>query len=188
MKCQFSNNGKITLIRDEPEYLWKAGGCLYKEGSEELVEWVEEQKDLLYDGRSAEIVKEINKRLALLPKKGPGMKGRRERLEKIREYLHKRLDKMDYKALNKQDLEISSRAVEGAVTYVIAKRFDSGGMRWIKERAEPLLQLRCIEVNNDWDAFISYVHDKTSRQAQLFNENFFLKSTEAMKLPTYGLN
>jgi hypothetical protein len=170
------------------EYLWKAGGCLYKEGSEELVEWVEEQKDLLYDGRAAEIVKEIDKRLALLPKKGPGMKGRRERLEKIREYLHKRLDKMDYKALNKQDLEISSRAVEGAVNYVIAKRFDSGGMRWIKERAEPLLQLRCIEVNNDWDAFISYVHDKTSRQAQLFNENFFLKSTEAMKLPTYGLN
>ena len=170
------------------EYLWKAGGCLYKEGSEELVEWVEEQKDLLYDGRAAEIVKKIDKRLALLPKKGPGMKGRRERLEKIREYLHKRLDKMDYKALNKQDLEISSRAVEGAVNYVIAKRFDSGGMRWIKERAEPLLQLRCIEVNNDWDAFISYVHDKTSRQAQLFNENFFLKSTEAMKLPTYGLN
>lgn len=170
------------------QYLWKAGGCLYKEGSEELVEWVEEQKDLLYDGRAAEIVKEIDERLALLPKKGPGMKGRRERLEKIREYLHKRLDKMDYKALNKQDLEISSGAVEGAVNYVIAKRFDSGGMRWIKERAEALLQLRCIEVNNDWDAFISYVHDKTSRQAQLFNENFFLKSTEAMKLPTYGLN
>jgi len=36
------------------------------------------------------------------------------------------------------------------VNYVIAKRFDSGGMRWIKERAEALLQLRCIEVNNDW--------------------------------------
>ncbi len=170
------------------EYLWKAGGCLYREGSEELVEWVEEQKDLVYAGRASEVVEELDKRLALLPKKGPGMKGRRERLEKIREYLHKRLDKMDYRALNQQDLEISSGAVEGAVNYVIAKRFDSGGMRWIKERAEALLQLRCIEVNNDWDAFISYVHDKTSRQAQLFNENFFLKSTEAMALPTYGLN
>jgi hypothetical protein len=170
------------------EYLWKAGGCFYKEGSEELVEWVEEQKDFLYAGHAAEIVKELERRLALLPKKGPGMKGRRERLEKIRKYLHKRLDKMDYKALNEQDLEISSGAVEGAVNYVIAKRFDSGGMRWIKERAEALLQLRCIEVNNDWDAFISYVHDKTSRQAQLFNENFFLKSTAAAELPTYGLN
>ena len=39
--------------------------------------------------------------------------------------------------------------VEGVVNYVIAKRFDSGGMRWIKERAEHLLQLRCIEVNGD---------------------------------------
>ena len=170
------------------EYLWKAGGCLYKEGSEELVEWVEEQKDLVYAGRAAKIVEEIDKRLSLLPRKGPGMKGRRERLEKIRGYLHKRLDKIDYKTLNEQDLEISSGAVEGAVNYVIAKRFDSGGMRWITERAEALLQLRCIEVNNDWEAFISYVHDKTSRQEQLLHENSFLKSTEAAELPTYGLN
>ena len=170
------------------EYLWKAGGCLYKEGSQELVEWVEAQKDFLYDGKASEIVKELDKRLALLPKKGPGMKRRRETLGKIREYLAKRIAKMDYKTLSEMDLEISSGAVEGAVNYVIAKRFDSGGMRWIKERSEALLQLRCIEVNNDWDAFISYVHDKTCRQAQACSQNFFLKSKEAEPLPTYGLN
>ena len=170
------------------EYLWKAGGCLYKEGSQELGEWVEEQKDLLYAGKASEIVEELDKRLALLPKKGPGMKKRRETLEKIRGYLNKRIDNMDYKTLSEMDLEISSSAVEGAVNYVIAKRFDSGGMRWIKERAEALLQLRCIEVNNDWDKFISYVHDKTSGQAQACSENFFLKSKEAEPLPTYGLN
>ena len=61
-------------------------------------------------------------------------------------------------------------------------------MRWIKQRAEALLQLRCIEVNNDWDAFISYVHDKTRIQAQQIQENYFLKSKEAAELPTYGLN
>jgi len=170
------------------EYLWKAGGCLYKEGSEELGEWVEDQKDLLYEGSASEIVKEIDKRQALLPKKGPGMKNRRENLKKISGYLNKRLDKMNYKALQEQDLEISSGAVEGAVNYVVAKRFDSGGMRWIKERAEALLQLRCIEVNGDWDKFITHVHDKTTRQAQSSNENFFLKSTKAEPLPTYGLN
>jgi len=170
------------------EYLWKAGGCLYKEGSEELVEWVEEQKVLLYGGKASEIVEELDKRNALLPKRGPGMKSRRETLEKIREYLAKRLDKMDYKTLGEMDLEISSGAVEGAVNYVVAKRFDSGGMRWIKDRAEALLQLRCIEINNDWDKFISYVHDKTSRQAQASNKNFFLKSETAAPLPTYGLN
>ena len=167
------------------EYLWKAGSCLYKEGSEELAEWVEVQKELLYGGLAIEVVEEIDNRLALLPKKGPGMKSRRERLETVRDYLNKRCDKMDYKTLSEQDLEISSGAVEGAVNYVIAKRFDSSGMRWIKERAEALLQLRCIEVNGDWDAFISYVHDKTSRQARLLKENFFLKSKEAAELPTY---
>ena len=170
------------------EYLWKAGGCLYKEGSEELFEWVEEQKDLLYAGRASEIVEAISRRLALLPKKGPGMKNRRENLAKIREYIHKRVDKMDYDTLRELDLEIASGAVEGAVNYVVAKRFDSGGMRWIKERSEALLQLGCIEVNDDWDTFITYVHDQTSRQAQLSNENFFLKSKEPTELPTYGLN
>ena len=95
---------------------------------------------------------------------------------------------MDYKSLREQDLEVSSGAVEGAVNYVIAKRFDSGGMRWIKERAEALLQLRCIEVNDDWDNFIAYVHDKTSRQIQQEQKNFSLKTKKPSPLPTYGLN
>ena len=116
------------------------------------------------------------------------MKSRREKLEKIREYLNKRVYKVDYKTLREQDLEISSSAMEGAVNYVVAKRFDSGGMRWIRIRAKALLQLRCIEVNNDWDAFISYVLDKNSRQTQAFEENFFLKSKSANALPTYGIN
>jgi hypothetical protein len=169
------------------EYLWKAGSCLFKEGSKELEQWVEEQKDALYDGRASGIVKELDNQLKLLHK-GPGSKSRRERLQQVRNYLVKRLTKMNYKSLQEQDLEISSGSVEGAVNYVIAKRFDSGGMRWIKERAEPLLQLRCIEVNNDWDNFISYVHDKTSRQVQQQQANAFLKSKNPEILPTYGVN
>jgi len=169
------------------EYLWEAGRCLYKEGSDELNEWVDAQKEALHEGRVSEIIKEIDSRLALLPKRGPGMKKRRQCLKKVRGYLDKRRKKMDYKNLRDRDLEISSGAVEGAVNYVIAKRFDSGGMRWIKERAEALLQLRCIEVNGAWDAFISFVHDKTISQAQLTKKNFPLKCTQPAPLPTYGL-
>ena len=167
------------------EYLWKAGGCLFKEGSEELEQWVEQQKEALYEGRVAEIIEELDYRLAILPTRGPGTKNRRERLEDILSYFAKRTEKMDYKSLREQDLEISSGAVEGAVNYVIAKRFDSGGMRWIKERAEALLQLRCIEVNGDWDEFIKFVHDKTIEQTQRTQTNCFLKSKEADPLPTY---
>ena len=149
---------------------------------------MEDYKEALYDGRASEIVKEISKRLEQLPQSGPGMKSRRDRLKKVMNYLEKRINKMDYKFLRDQDLEISSGPVEGAVNYVIAKRFDSGGMRWIKQRAEALLQLRCIEVNNDWDTFISFVHDKERAQALETGKNFFLKSSVPAPLPSYGLN
>jgi len=186
---QFFNEAIHTIdIFHVIEYLWKAGSCLYKESSDELEQWVEEQKDTLYEGRASDIVKELDKRLKLIPKKGPGNKSRRERMAKVKNYLNKRLENMDYQFLREQDLEIGSGAVEGAVNYVIAKRFDSGGMRWIKERSESLLQLRCIEVNDDWDQFISYVHDKTSRQMRKNQRNIFLKSKDIAPLPTYGIH
>ena len=164
------------------EYLWEAGHTLYKEGSDELEAWINTQKERLYDGRVADIIKELEQRLALLPK------GTQQAcLQKVHNYLDKRQQKMDYKTLRAQDLEISSGAVEGAVNYVIAKRFDCGGMRWLKERAETLLQLRCIEVNGDWHAFISFVHDKTKKQAQQTHKIISLKCQKPAPLPTYGL-
>ena len=67
---------------------------------------------------------------------------------------------MRYDRLRREDYEIASGVVEGAVKHVIAKRFDNGSMRWIRERAEALLQLRCIEINGDWDSFLSFVENR----------------------------
>jgi hypothetical protein len=108
-------------------------------------------------------------------------------LQKVCNYIDTRVDRMNYKELREQDLEIWSWAVEGAVNYVIAKRFDSGGMRWIKERAEHLLSFRCIEANGDCDTFIEFVHDRTREQAQQHHKNLSLKRTKPAPLPTYGL-
>ena len=163
------------------EYLWEAGACLYREGSAELTEWVEVQKAALYDGRVAEVIGELAKQLAAQQSCA------RERLTSIQDYLTKRQAKMDYKRWRELDWEIGSGAVEGAVRYVIAQRFDCGGMRWVKERAEALLQLRCIEVNNDWEAFITFLHDHTQTQAQEQHKNLPIKCAEPAPLPTYGL-
>jgi len=59
---------------------------------------------------------------------------------------------MNYDELIADDLEISTGQIEGAVNYVLELRCDHGGMRWIKERAEAILQLRCIDINGDWGA------------------------------------
>jgi hypothetical protein len=73
-------------------------------------------------------------------------------------------------------LVLASGQVEGAVRYVVAQRFDCSGMRWIVENAESLLQLRCLEVNGDWQAFLAWImreneqklsrHDKVKIRAQ----------------------
>lgn len=142
------------------EYLYKAGECLYAEGSPELAHWVEEQKDLLYGGQEARIVAEMRRRLRAIPQTGPGNKGRRSRLGQAINYLDQRLPHMNYQSLLKQDMEIATGIVEGTVKNLIGARFDFGGSRWIRERAEALLQLRCIDRNGQWDSFVKWVHDQ----------------------------
>jgi hypothetical protein len=55
-----------------------------------------------------------------------------------------------------RDLEVGTGQVEGAVKYVVAKRCDHGGMRWTRERAQAVIQLRCIDVNGHWDLFVPW--------------------------------
>ena len=147
------------------EKLWDAGGCLFAEGDHELTEWVEGQKDLLYGGCVKDVIKELRTRRNSLCRSNKNL-SRRKRLKDIIGYLVKRVKMMNYAELVDEDMEIGSGAVEGAVKYVIGKRCDQGGMRWIAERGEAVVQLRCIEVNGDWDRFIDFVHDQV-RQQQL---------------------
>lgn len=169
------------------EYLHQAAECLYCEGSEELKDWVAEQKERLYRGQEAQVVAEMKRQLESLPLRGPGSKGKRERLEQAIGYLAKRLDQMKYKERMDQDLEIGSGSVEGAVKNIIGARFDFGGMRWIRERAEALLQLRCIEANGDWEAFIQWSHDGYQRQASASGERIRIQQNKPAPLPTIGV-
>ena len=143
------------------EYVFKAGSCLYREGSRELERWFDRKKALLYDGKAKKLLADLKRhRRRDIPRTGPGTKSKRDKLTKVIGYLEKRLDMMEYDLLRAEDLEIASGSVEGAVKHLVAKRFDNGSMRWIKERAEALLQLRAIEINGHWDEFIAFVHTR----------------------------
>jgi hypothetical protein len=54
------------------EYLWKAGECLFEEGSKRLKAWIAKQKDRLFDGEVAAILGAMKRRLDSIPKTGPG--------------------------------------------------------------------------------------------------------------------
>jgi hypothetical protein len=165
------------------EYLWKAGACLHREDSHALRGWVEKQKDRLFAGNADTIVR------ALQSSKHDALsQNKRERLEQIINYMTKRLHMMDYAELAMDDLELSSGIVEGAVRFIVSQRFDEGGMRWIKERAEALLQLRCIELNGDWDAFIAFAHRRICCEQRQSRRQTRLLRDAPDPLPTYGIS
>ena len=62
------------------EYVWDAGRSLYKEGSEELVNWAKRMKDLLYCGEAKKVVSRIKNCLKKISKTGPGNKKKRKHM------------------------------------------------------------------------------------------------------------
>lgn len=146
------------------EKLWAAGGCLYREGSKQLVAWVDEQKQRLRRGKLAELTTELSRAYAAIPKTGPGNKGRRKRLLKIIEHFAEHRHRMRYAELRREDLDIGTGIVEGAVRNLVGIRLDGPGMRWGRDRAELLLHLRCILLNGQWDAFCEHL---AARQLKL---------------------
>jgi hypothetical protein len=147
------------------EKLWDAGASLHPEGSPAHRAWVEEQKKALYAGKVGRIVRELDAHLERIPATGPGNKYRRTKLSEVRAYIAKRRASMNYAHLRREDLEIGSGQVEGAIKALMYRRMDQGGMRWIKERAEAVLQLRCIDANGDWSAFVARVHEQARESA-----------------------
>jgi len=139
------------------EKLWALGHRFHPEGSAELTAWVEELKALLYGGRAAELVERLRSYQQQVPAHGPGTKSRRQGLKALIGYLAPRLDMMQYATWIEQDLVIGSGQVEGAARHVVGERMDCAGMRWLQGKAEALLQLRCIELNGDWDRFFAWV-------------------------------
>jgi hypothetical protein len=146
------------------EYVWKAGRARHREGSDELAAWAHKQKSNLLLSRGDLVVRQLKTILADVPKTGPGNKSKRKHLTDAIGYIQSNLHRMDYKYLRDQDLELASGACEGAVNYVIGLRFDHGGMRWIVERAEMLLQLRCIELNGEWDDFMAWIEQSLRKR------------------------
>jgi len=160
MEAQFPKAIFTLDVCHVVERLWAMGRHFHKEGSEQLKEWMEELKALVYRGKAKTLVKRLTKLLRREPKNGPGTKGRRKALAKEIGYLKPRLEMMRYGEWLEQDLVIASGQVEGAVRHLVGERFDCSGMRWVQGKAQALLHLRCIELNGDWQTFVTWFQNR----------------------------
>ncbi|MDM8515979.1 hypothetical protein QUF76_07255 [Desulfobacterales bacterium HSG16] len=169
-------------IRHVEEYLWKVGRAFFSEGSDELHKEVEELKSMLYEGRSSELISLLKEWYNELSPRAKRDEKRRDILSTTIKYMESRLDMMNYKEYIDEDLPIASGIVEGAARYVVGERMDCSGMRWIPERAEALLHLRCIELNGDWDRFFDWEYGRW-KDKLLNEEKVLIRTNEPMELP-----
>ena len=174
----------LTLdVRHAQEKLWEVGRLFHREGSAELTRWVEPLVELLYKGHVRALLGRLEQEYRSLSLRGPGTKEKRKTMQKVIAYLNARVKLMDYGRWRQQDLVIATGVVEGAARYVVGERLDNSGMRWIEERAEAVLLLRCIEVNGDWEPFMTWSQERRSQELQR-GQVVQIRSRTPTQLPT----
>jgi hypothetical protein len=68
-------------------------------------------------------------------------------------YLHNRLPFLDYQGALAKDLPSGSGEIESAPRYIIQDRLKVPGAWWNAENGEPMLTLRVVRANGDWDQY-----------------------------------
>jgi hypothetical protein len=142
------------------EKLWKTGKTLHRKNRKHLETWVAAQKKRLRLGQLEEVLAELRAIIDTTPRTGPGNKYRRKVLNQTHDHFTKNAARMQYHRLRRQDLDIGSGVVEGAVRHLMGVRLDGPGMRWGRDRAEAVLLLRCILINDQWDDFARFLTAK----------------------------
>ena len=170
-------------IRHVEERLWKVARVLYSPDTTRVEAWVEDQRERLYTGQARELVTALKDLKLTLSARAKRDASKREALSELIGYMQKRLAMMAYQALIEADLVIASGIVEGAARYVVGERLDCSGMRWIPERAEMLLHLRCIELNGDWERFFEWSYQRWLHHMQ-GGQRVLIRSDQPDALPT----
>ena len=68
-------------------------------------------------------------------------------------YLSNRTDQLDYQGAIEKGLPIGSGEIESAHRYVIQKRLKLPGAWWKAANVEPMLALRVVRANDDWEKY-----------------------------------
>lgn len=156
-------------VRHVEERLWAVGRTFHQEGSAELAAWVQQRQELLYQRAPQALLgwlRAEEQRLHGVRRSG----AQRQALAKLIHYLEPRQAMLGYAYCRRKDLVLASGQVEGAVRYVVADRLDGAGMRWIVANAESVLQLRCLEINGDWEDFLAWVQCQNRQRLRRHEE------------------
>jgi hypothetical protein len=141
----------LDLLHVTPR-LWDAATLFHAKESHAAKEFVRERVLRILRGDVTGVVRGL-RRMGTIHKV---FGSRRTRLRKICGYLEKNRDRMRYDEYLACGYPIASGVIEGACRNVVKDRLERTGMNWTIPGAEAMLELRCIHLTEQWDAFIQF--------------------------------
>ena len=140
------------------EYLWKAAWCFFNEASEkqQAEVWVEAKLRLLLEGRVNSVIRSLRVLATRRGLKGPA----RKTVAQVTGYLERNRERMKYDEYLAAGYPIGSGVVEGACRHLVKDRLERAGMRWRRQGAQAMLDLRATYLNGEWEAFWTYYVEK----------------------------
>jgi len=136
------------------EHLWKAAWCFFDEATEkpQAEAWVEAKLRRLLEGGVGSVIRGLR---VMATKRG--LKGKaRKTVQQVAGYLKRNRERMKYDEYLAAGYPIGSGVVEGACRHLVKDRLERAGMRWRREGAQAMLDLRATYLNGEWEAFWTY--------------------------------
>lgn len=138
----------LDLLHVAPR-LWQAGHLFYPEGSAEVVAFVRDRLHRVLAGDSRGVVIGL-RRMGTRRRLG---KPKRSRLGTICRYLAGNASRMRYDEYLARGYPIASGVIEGACRSYVKDRMERSGMRWTRNGAQAMLDVRSEYLNGSWETF-----------------------------------
>jgi len=91
-------------------------------------------------------------------------------VKKICGYFEKNRHRMRYDEYLKHGYPIASGVIEGACRHVVKDRLERTGMSWVRQGAQSMLELRCLYLTAQWDAFMTFRVERETQRLYPYRE------------------
>ena len=152
-----------TLILDiihAVEYLWAAGNALLGERHPERTAWVRHHLLALLRGQVEAVVTALSTDAATTELSAT----RRDTIATTIGYYQRNAPFMCYDQYLARGWPIGTGVIESACGHLVKDRLEQAGMRWTKDGAHAILDLRAIRLTDDSDAYWAFHRQRQHRR------------------------
>ena len=141
----------LDLLHVTPR-LWDAAALFHPRESDAAKRFVRERLLRILHGQVDAVVRGLR-----WMGTSQGLRGnKRTKLQTICGYLENNRHRMRYDEYLACGYPIASGVIEGACRHIVKDRLERTGMNWTVPGAEAMLELRCIHLTDEWDAFVEF--------------------------------